>query len=76
MRIKPFSKVAHHLNGFDCRFFNCNLVDMNLGQLLAGSYDYKLGIGVIDQKTVRDHLSTDISNTILNIPQRSILRRR
>ena len=49
---------------------------MNLGQLLAGSYDYKLGIGVIDQKTVREHPSTDISNTILNIPQRSILRRR
>ena len=49
---------------------------MNLALLLTGSYDYKLVLGVIYQKTVREHSSTDISNTVLDIPQRSILRRR
>ena len=76
VRIKPCSKVAHHRNGFDCRCSNCNLVHMNLGHLLTGSYDYKLGLSVTNQKTVREHPSTDINNTILNIPQRSILRHR
>ena len=75
-RIKACSKVSHHLNEFDWRFFNCNLVDMNLGHLLTGSYDSKLVLGVIYQKTVREPPSTDISNTVLDIPQRTILRRR
>ena len=49
---------------------------MNLGQLLPGTDDYKLGLGVIDQKAVRKHPGTDISNTVLDTPQRSILRHR
>ena len=35
-----------------------------------------LALGVIYQKAVREHPSTHISNTVLDIPQRSILRRR
>ena len=41
---------------------------MNLAHLLTGSYDYKLVLGVIYQKLeVREHPSTDISNTVLDI---------
>ena len=49
---------------------------MNLGHLLPGTDDYKLGLSVIDQKAVRKHPGTDISNTVLDNPQRNILRHR
>ena len=68
--------VAHHLHNFNRRLSHCNLVDMNLGHLLSGTNNYKFRLGVIDQKAVRKHPGTDVSNTVLDTPQRSILRHR